>query len=79
MLTARGESQPLWLRLRRVRHENCESGDLEVGFEKVAIYAQADGAPTHAARQLPDGTWTSKLGQEVDIGHTDLQGVSGDL
>ena len=39
---------------------------LEDGFEKVAIYALGT-KPTHAARQLPDGNWTHKLGQNIDI------------
>jgi hypothetical protein len=30
----------------------------------------------HAARQLTDGTWTSKLGREIDITHT-LPGLEG--
>jgi hypothetical protein len=37
-------------------------------FECVAIYAK-DGIPTHAARQLEDGQWTSKLGRMWDISH----------
>src|SRR5438309_2256754 len=28
---------------------------LESGFEKVALFADAAGVPTHAARQLPSG------------------------
>lgn len=40
--------------------------------------ARPDGSPTHAARQLPDGTWTSKLGKDVDISHDSLDGLSGD-
>ena len=35
---------------------------LEPGFEKVALFADAAGMPSHAARQLPSGAWTSKLG-----------------
>jgi hypothetical protein len=43
---------------------------------KVALYSHS-GNPTHAARQLPDGRWTSKLGQGVDIEHelADLVGA----
>lgn len=48
----------------------CPNGDLEPGVEKVAIYSSPNGKPTHAARQLTDGQWTSKLGCEEDIGHT---------
>jgi hypothetical protein len=32
---------------------------------------------THAARQLPDGTWTSKLGKDVDIEHDYPDDVAG--
>ena len=54
----------------------CETGELEVGHEKVALYA-LDGRPTHAARQLPDGKWTSKLGPGPVITHTTPRGVEG--
>ncbi len=42
---------------------------LEPGKQKIAIYAASDGRPTHAARQLTDGWWASKLGQQIDIEH----------
>jgi hypothetical protein len=48
----------------------CDNGDLEDGFQKVAIYADNNGKPTHAARQLKNGLWTSKLGQSYDVTHT---------
>jgi len=51
----------------------CTDGELEAGYEKVAIYA-VGSRTTHMARQLPDGSWTSKLGQNRDISHT-LPGV----
>jgi hypothetical protein len=38
--------------------------ELESGLEKVALYADEHGEWTHAARQLPDGWWTSKLGPD---------------
>lgn len=44
---------------------------LVLGVEKIAIYADAIGY-THAARQLPDGRWTSKLGKLQDIAHATL-------
>ena len=50
--------------------------DLDDGLEKVAIYASSWGAPTHAARQLPDGWWASKLGRNIDIEH-ELRAVEG--
>jgi hypothetical protein len=51
-----------------LRYQSCESAELETGFEKVALYS-LDGKPTHAARQLPDGRWTSKLGKYLNITH----------
>jgi hypothetical protein len=46
----------------------CTDGALESGWEKVAIYAKDEG-PTHAARQLENGRWSSKLGPDDDIEH----------
>jgi hypothetical protein len=46
----------------------CPDGALETGWVKVAIYATVDG-PTHAARQLDNGRWISKLGPDDDIEH----------
>jgi hypothetical protein len=46
-----------------------------LGREKVALYA-VDAVPTHAARQLPNGWWTSKLGPNVDIEHADLSALA---
>lgn len=57
----------------------CEDGALEAGFEKVAIYATAAGTPTHMARQLASGAWTSKLGMDIDIEHSALRAVEGGL
>ena len=51
---------------------------LESGVEKVALFVDADGMPTHAARQLPSGRWASKLGKLEDIEH-DLRAMEGDI
>jgi hypothetical protein len=55
----------------------CAGEELEAGFQKVALFADADAFPTHAARQLESGRWTSKLGELEDIEHAlrDLEGV----
>ena len=55
----------------------CEGEGPEAGYEKIALFADADGRPTHAARQLPSGRWTSKLGKLEDIEHGlhDLEGA----
>lgn len=57
-------------------YEDCDNGDLEEGYEKLAIYAVGNHTK-HMARQLPNGLWTSKLGRERDISHT-LVGVEGE-
>ncbi|MBI4389802.1 MAG: hypothetical protein HY580_06435 [Nitrospinae bacterium] len=54
----------------------CSNFELEKDYLKVAIFADKDGNPTHAARQLANGRWTSKLGKDVDIEH-ELNGVEG--
>ena len=54
----------------------CKDDKLEEGFEKVAIYLDALDKPTHAARQLPDGFWTSKCGRLEDVRH-ELHGLEG--
>jgi hypothetical protein len=59
-------------------YESGTGEEVEVGFEKIAIFADALGIPTHAARQLPDGLWTSKLGKGEDIEHA-LHDLEGDL
>jgi hypothetical protein len=55
----------------------CDNETLELGVEKVALFADADSMPMHAARQLANGRWTSKLGFLEDIEH-DLHDVSGE-
>ena len=57
-------------------YEPCECPEVEPGFEKVAIYAGSDSVPTHLARQLASGEWSSKCGQLEDITHP-LEGLEG--
>lgn len=60
-----------------IGYERCESEQLEEHYEKAALFVDAAGSPTHAARQLRSGRWTSKLGQHVDIEH-DLRDLEGE-
>lgn len=60
-------------------YEPCAEEQLETGFEKVAVYADSEGTPTHAARQLPSGQWSSKLGSLEDITHSSLDALAGEL
>jgi hypothetical protein len=54
----------------------AEGQEWEEGFERVALYALADGTPTRAARRVGPDAWTSKLGALEDITHP-LQALCG--
>lgn len=56
----------------------CNNATHEAGYEKIAIFVK-DNKPTHAARQLNSGHWTSKLGQCEDIEHFALDGVENEI
>lgn len=58
-----------------LQYEGCSNGDLEDGYEKIAIFHK-DSKPTHAAKQLRNGLWSSKLGIFFDISH-DIEGMQG--
>jgi hypothetical protein len=63
-----------------VRYSVCRDSAVEEGCEKIALFAipAITGLrPTHAARQLPNGNWTSKLGPCEDIEHFALESVNG--
>ena len=70
----------------------CESSRPERFFDKVALYAihtserptpvptswkdLSDWEPTHMARQLRNGSWTSKCGRDEDIEHYTLDALN---
>lgn len=60
---------------RILGYEPCSDGRHERGFNKIALYAHGN-KPKHAARQISDGKWTSKVGRSFDIEHNleDLEG-----
>src|SRR5262245_9561718 len=51
-----------------IGYQPCPDGSLEADYEKVVLFA-LNGTVKHAARQLADGRWTSKIGKNVDIEH----------
>ena len=55
----------------------CTSDAVESGFEKIALYIAQNGTGSHAARQLPSGKWTSKMGENEDIEHNTLDALEG--
>lgn len=59
-------------------YEVTKNPDAEPDYEKVVIYLK-NSIPIHASRQLPDGWWTSKLGQAEDINHQAPETVNGPL
>ncbi len=68
----RSDTVESWIQVYQIHgFRLCENAGLEPEFEKVAIYEKND-EPMHVARQLEDGTWTSKLGEDEDIGHNTL-------
>jgi hypothetical protein len=58
-------------------YTRCSLPIHEPGFEKIALFLNADGKPTHAARQLGSAKWTSKLGSLEDIEHNVLRSLKG--
>lgn len=48
------------------------------GWQTITLYA-ADGQITHAARLLPSGLWTSKLGDDIDLEHETPEALGGGL
>ena len=60
----------------------CFDGSLETGIEKIALYAKGPAGiqePTHAARQLQNGEWTSKMGTLEDASHDTPGDVEGPM
>ena len=66
----------LVLAFESLGYESCDDGSLESGFEKIALYA-IGMMYTHVARQLANGSWTSKLGQLEDIQHDSPAVIEG--
>jgi hypothetical protein len=57
----------------------CRNGRVSRRYEKIVLFVASDGKPTHAARLLPTGVWTSKLGEDEDIEHKTLECIEGNL
>jgi hypothetical protein len=65
--------------LGTVRFVRCgpnDGGRLEKGFQRIALYGLSEAAIRHAAKQMPNGKWRSKLGPHEDIEHA-LDGLVG--
>ncbi|MBN2579061.1 MAG: hypothetical protein JXB10_08730 [Pirellulales bacterium] len=65
---------------RTIGYEICNGPERESGYEKVALYADAHGNWTHAAKQRQeDGHWSSKLGDDIDIRHESAEALCGQI
>lgn len=59
-------------------YKECESESFDTDFEKIAIYTFDSGDPSHVARQMGSGKWSSKLGVSFDIEHDTLDSLKGE-
>ena len=57
----------------------CKGGELESGWQKVALYAISMDDWLHAAIQESNGEWSSKLGVGYDIRHKTPHCVEGPI
>jgi hypothetical protein len=62
-----------------IGYEPCPDAEVEAGFEKIALYVDESGEPTHAARQYESGIWASKLGGGNDIVHGSPEALDSTL
>ncbi len=56
-------------------YEQCESSQVEDGYQKVALY-EVQGQAKHAALQMPNGRWRSKMGRGPVIEHRSPESLS---
>lgn len=62
-----------------IGYRQCVDGSVESGYEKIVIYVNSLNEPTHAAKQLSSGKWTSKIGEAEDIIHDSEHCVESDI
>lgn len=60
---------------RAAGYAECGDSAPVAGAEKVALYTDSLREVRHAARQLPSGSWVSKLGDLADIEHAAVDAV----
>lgn len=56
---------------------NCDDATHEPGIQKIALFGMPEEY-LHAARQLRNGLWTSKLGPDDDIRHASPDSLVSD-
>jgi len=61
-----------------IGYQPCGDGGLEEGYLKVALYAD-EGKFQHAAVQMPNGAWRSKMGEGPVIEHQSPESLAGGM
>ena len=59
-------------------YEPCDDSYLEDGYQKVALY-EVQGEAKHAAVQMSNGRWRSKMGQGPVVEHRSPESLSGGM
>ena len=59
-------------------YEPCDDGAAEEGYQKVALYEHQDRFE-HAAPQMPNGRWRSKMGEGPLIEHSSPESLAGGI
>ena len=61
-----------------IGYELCDDSHLEEGYRKVALYEE-EGKFQHAAVQMPNGAWRSKMGEGPVIEHRSPESLAGGM
>jgi hypothetical protein len=72
-LPRKWDEATLRLLFEKHNYSVADNSEVEPGYEKVVFYSDDEGVPQHFARQLPNGKWTSKIGDLNDIEHDSLE------
>ena len=59
-------------------YEHCDHNDTEGGYQRVALY-EVDGEMKHAAMQMSNLRWRSKMGQGPVIEHDSPESLSAGI
>lgn len=62
----------------KIGYIECDNWQFDAKLKKIALYIDSNGHFTHAARQLRNGLWTSKLGPSWDISHSDPYSIESE-
>lgn len=61
-----------------LEYEQCDDSNAKIGYEKVALY-ENEGEFEHAALQMPNGRWRSKMGEGPVIEHPRPESLAGGM